>query len=158
MFLCVVMYAGAALSAESTRPPVKVVIADRASGWNAALGKEPRGASKEGEVTWRHSASGGTERELVTEITNTSDRLRCMAIEYHFFISGKDLAPFLTGVNPEPEWPEDGELAYAYVRESMDWQRLSVPFAALSSKTDGRGISLALGPRRRARASSGAWR
>ena len=51
------------------------------------------------------------EREWTTEITNTSDRLRCLAIEYRLVVQGKDCRALFAGINPEPDFPADGELA-----------------------------------------------
>jgi len=144
VFVAAGLSAGTAKAGVAAPPdPEKVVIADRTSGWSATVGKARKGASKEGEITWRHGARGAAEREWTTEITNTSNRLRCMAVEYHFVVPGQDLEPLFAGVHPEPEFPADGEIAYAYVRETNDWIRLSVPFAEVVSPADDRGVSFA---------------
>ena len=134
---------GTAKAGAAPPDPEKVVIADRTSGWSVTVGEARQGASKEGEITWRHGVKGKAEREWTTEIANTSDRLRCLAVEYHFVVPGKDPAPLFAGVHPEPEFPADGEIAYAYVRETNDWIRLSVPFAEVVSLADDRGVSFA---------------
>ncbi|MFH0964638.1 MAG: hypothetical protein V2A58_11590 [Planctomycetota bacterium] len=129
--------------AEPAPAPEKIVLLDRASGWSQTLTGPGEGSSTEGELAWRNTLSSGPERELLTEITNSSDRLRCLAVEYRFDLAMRDPAPLLAGVNPTPAWPVEGELAYAYVRESTDWVRLSVPFAEVVSPADRLGVSFA---------------
>ena len=66
-----------------------------------------------------------------------------MAIEYHFTVPGTDYVTLFPSATPEPQWPEDGGLAYAYVRGTLDWTELSIPFACLTSGTRGAGVSFA---------------
>lgn len=130
----------------AARPPIdphKLVITDRTSGWRVTVGAAGQGASEEGQITWRHTAAGAAERQWTTEIANTSATRRCMAIAYHFTIPGTDYMALFPSATPEPQWPQDGELAYAYVRETLDWTELSIPFASLADGKGDVGISLA---------------
>ena len=123
--------------------PTKVILTDRTSGWSTILQRPGKGESAEGKIAWDHRSSGKREWILETELINKSEKRRCLAIEYHFTVPGTDYTTLFTAPDPEPEWPENGELAYAYVRESWDWTELVIPFASLGSKRRGEGVSFA---------------
>lgn len=121
----------------------RIEIEDRVSGWREVLPDSDHGESAQGEIAWRRGGTGDSQKEYTTELDNQSDRLRCMAVSYAFPFTGSDLEAFFTGIDSDPAWPEEGKLAYAYVRETADWTRLSVPSACLVSRGTDTGVSFA---------------
>ena len=122
--------------------PSKIVLSDRVSGWRVELDAQESGESPEAALRWRFSAplSGRGERRLQAVITNLSDQRRCISLEYEFQFEGTAFESYFAGAHARPAWPENGELAFAYVREDANWIRLGVPYAALFDSTGDQSI------------------
>ena len=123
--------------------PDSITVSDRTSGWSQRI--TGSGADAGAEIAWVQQAESETAsaKTLTTEIINHSDRRRCIAVEYRFELDHTDYLPLLAGVHPTPGWPQDGDLAYAYVREENSWIRLGIPFASLASPARNIGMSVA---------------
>lgn len=128
---------------DASLPYPATTLSDRSSGWNAIV--EGPGEDAAAEIAWHHRSESEavSGSELVTDIVNRSGRRRCVAVEYRFDLPNADYDPLIAGVNPTPAWPDDGDLAYAYVRESSAWVRMAMPYFELTSRERDAGMSIA---------------
>ena len=120
-------------------PALHTTIADRVSGFSA---ESDAGNAQDARLSWiQRVRRGPGQRVLETTIVNHGDERRCIAVEHRFRFEGLDHRPFITCVEPHPDWPQDGQIACAYVREDRNWMHMGLPFASLLTPDDGTGTS-----------------